>query len=328
MKPNLGQLKKIDVRTLWPNEAADFTPWLAEPAHLTELGEALGLELELENIEVAVGPYSADILARDSTGSYVVIENQLGKTDHDHLGKAITYASVLAASTVIWMAPQFTDEHRKALEWLNDNTSEDLGFYAVQLEAWSIDGSKPAVRFDVLSRPVEIIRQASMAKTGELTEVRKLQLEWWTAFRDTLVARKLLLSPRAPRPQYWYDVPIGRAGFVLSNTANTYDNLIGVRLYISNRHGALLALNQLMESKTQIEKEIGFSLSWNPNADAVDKVIAAYREADLTLREHWPEYLKWMADTTERFRTVFGPRVKGLQLTENPGASAEQGAQA
>jgi hypothetical protein len=123
----LGVLKTITARKKWNNEAQDFTPWLSN--NISELNKALGLELEVENIEVAVGPYSADILAKDTgTGKYVIVENQLEKTNHDHLGKAITYASVLDASTIIWIATDFTEEHKKALDWLNDHTSEEIFF--------------------------------------------------------------------------------------------------------------------------------------------------------------------------------------------------------
>jgi hypothetical protein len=89
------------------------------------------LELQVEGVEVPVGPFSADILAKDTSENFVIIENQFGKTDHDHLGKVLTYAATLDASAVIWIAERFTDEHRKAIEWLNDHTSEGLGLYAV-----------------------------------------------------------------------------------------------------------------------------------------------------------------------------------------------------
>ena len=197
MAETLGQLVNIDVREQWPHEAADFTPWLAREDSIAALGSALGLELETEHVEVAVGPYSADILARDSTGDYVVVENQLSKTDHDHLGKSITYASVLGAKSVIWVAPFFSDEHRKALDWLNDNTTDELAFYGVQIELWSIDGSNPAVRFDAVSRPAEIVRPPP---EETLTEIRRLQLEWWTAFRKDLLADGVVVSGQAPRP--------------------------------------------------------------------------------------------------------------------------------
>src|SRR3989442_6414464 len=253
MDKQLGALTPVDLRNLWSNEAADFTPWLAKEANISQLGEAMGLELEVERTEVPVGPYYADILARDSSGSYVVIENQLGKTDHDHLGKALTYAAVLGADTVLWIAPDFTDEHRKALDWLNDST-EDIAFFGVQVELWSIDNSRPAVKFRVVSRPADIVRQASLSKSGELTELRKTQLDWWTAFRDLIAERKLLTSPRSARPQYWYDVPLGRAGLHLSLIASPSDGRLGVRVYLRNANGGQRAFAQLLKSRDLIEQ--------------------------------------------------------------------------
>jgi len=218
METQLGHLTKANPRTLWPNEATAFTPWLAQ--HLEELAATLGLELELENTEVAVGPYSADILARDTgTGKHVVIENQLEKTDHDHLGKSLTYAAVLDASAVIWIATDFTEEHKKTLDWLNDLTSTDIAFYGVTLELWKIDESKPAVRFNVVSRPAEIVRQTAISSRAaeELTEGRKLQFDFWTQLRERLFATGKLPSVQSARPQYWYDVSLGRSDIVLSN---------------------------------------------------------------------------------------------------------------
>src|ERR1700741_3300068 len=135
---DFGDLKTVEVRTAWISERNEFTPWLAN--NIERLNKALGIELEVENTEVSVGPYYADILAKDtSTGRYVIIENQLEKTNHDHLGKAITYASVLDASAIVWIATEFTEEHKKALDWLNDHTSEEIAFYAIKLELLQID---------------------------------------------------------------------------------------------------------------------------------------------------------------------------------------------
>ncbi len=297
MKRNIGKLKNLNVRELWSHEAADFTPWLAEDENLASLGSALGIELELENTEVAVGPYSADIIARDSgTGKYVVIENQLEKTNHDHLGKSITYAAVLDASAIVWVAPNFTEEHQKALNWLNDHTSDELGFYGVRLELWQIDDSRPSVRFEIVSRPIDIVRQATISKSsGELTETKKLQLEFWTAFSAELKNESAIPSVQSPRPQYWFDVPLGRTGIVISNTANTNDNKIGVRVYLSNRV-AHAALPQLLEQRKEIEREIGEELLWNPNPENRDKTIAIIRDADLKRRDRWEEYLKWLVN--------------------------------
>ena len=157
MTTPLGTFIKLDIRSIWKNEANDFTPWLAQEENIALLGEALGFDLEVEKVEASVGPYSADILAKDTVNdTYVVIENQLGKTNHDHLGKLITYGSVLHATAVVWIATNFTEEHQRALDWLNEFTTEELGFYGVQVELWKIDNSLPAVRFDVISRPAII----------------------------------------------------------------------------------------------------------------------------------------------------------------------------
>ena len=164
--------KQINPRKMWPNEAQDFTPWLAE--NISELGEKIGMELEVVGQEVSVGPYSADILAKDiNTDSYVVIENQLEKTNHDHLGKSITYASALSAKTIIWIATDFTEEHKKALDWLNDNTNEDLAFWGIQLELWQIAEDTASMRLNIVSTPSTNVKTIK-SKTNKESESRNI----------------------------------------------------------------------------------------------------------------------------------------------------------
>ena len=310
----LGQIKKVDVRKIWAVESSDFTPWLANEENISILGKAIGLELEVDQVEASVGPYSADILAKDTgTGKYVIIENQLGKTNHDHLGKAITYGSILDASAVVWIASEFTEEHQRALDWLNEYTSDDLSFYGVLLEIWQIDESRPAVRFNVISRPAEITRKDATGKIMEdLSETKKLQLEFWNAFREKLLKSKLVSSAQTPRPQYWFDVALGRSHIFLSNIANTYENRIGVRVYIGNKI-ADWALPQLEAQKEEIEAEIGTKLEWNPNPENRDKIIAITRDVNLQNREEWDTSITWMVDMVKRFRKAFMPRVKKLK---------------
>lgn len=151
LKQTLGRLERVETRLIWANEAMDFTPWLAD--NLQFLGDAIGVELQLEAQEKSVGLFRADILAKDvQANSWVLIENQLACTDHSHLGQLITYAAGLEAVTVVWIAKMFTDEHRAALDWLNTISDEGIKFFGVQVEVWSI-GDSVAPKFNVVSRP-------------------------------------------------------------------------------------------------------------------------------------------------------------------------------
>jgi uncharacterized protein DUF4268 len=319
MIAQLGTLKRVVIRDVWKHEDSDFTPWLAQSENVARLAAAIGMELEVTGVEVPVGPFSADILAKNSSGEFIIIENQFGKTDHDHLGKVLTYAATLNASAVIWIAERFTDEHRKAIEWLNDHTSNDLSLFAVELQLWRIDESRPAVQFNVLSEPSEIVRQATAIRdAGPVSEARQLQGEFWTGFREVLLMKKIVVSAQAARPQYWFNVALGRAYIHLSNIASVADSRIGVRVYISNRV-ASEALAQLEAQKNEIESEIGSPLKWNPNPNAIDKVILLDRVADLNDRTKWPEYFEWLCEQVSRFKKAFEPRIKQLKYSQLSG---------
>ena len=316
MSNKLGVMKLVEVRDYWRNEAQHFTPWLAGEENLPLLGEALGIELEVEDIEVSVGPYSADILARDTgSGDYVVIENQLGKTNHDHLGKAITYGAALDAAAIVWIATDFSDEHKRGLDWLNDNSSGEVAFFGVRLELWQIDDSRPAVRFNVISRPPETGPVFALGGSGKpISERKKLQGEFWSAFRTRLLEERVLTSARKARPQYWYTIALGRTGITLSTVANTTENWIGIRVYMRSKYNAEGALRQLMTQRESIESEIGAQLDWDASGGAMDRTIALKRSADLRKRDEWPEYLSWLVDMTAKFRKAFMNRVKSLEL--------------
>lgn len=305
----LGILKTVTPRQKWNNEARDFTPWLAN--NISELNKALGLELEVENTEVSVGPYSADILAKDTgTDNYVVIENQLEKTNHDHLGKAITYASVLDASMIIWIATEFTEEHKKSLDWLNDHTNDEISFYGVQLELWQIDESKAALRFNVISKPNQAVRQAARSKANEdLSDKRKFQFDFWSKFKEKLAKTKKIPSLQTPRPQYWFDVTLGKSYIHISNTCNTDDNTVGVRIYIGNKIADTM-LPFLESKKDEIESSIGQKLIWNPNPDNRDKVIILQHTTDFEDERKLDESLNWLVDYTIKFREIFSKIIK------------------
>lgn len=302
--------KQISPRKMWPNEAQNFTPWLAE--NIAELGDRLGMELEVVGQEVSVGPYSADILAKDiNTDAYIVIENQLEKTNHDHLGKSITYASALNAKTIVWIATDFTEEHKKALDWLNDNTNEDLAFWGIQLELWQITEDTASMRLNIVSTPSTNVKTIK-SKTNNESESRNIQLAFWTKFREKLQNTKKIPTLQTPQPHYWYDVRIGRSDILLSNICNTQKNVVGVRLYIRNKvvdvyYPALLA------KKDEINKALGCEPEWDANPTAKDKTIAITFNTDLTNPEKIDEALDWLVRQTIVFHSVFSKEVKSIK---------------
>ena len=182
-KVRLGRIERVPVREVWPNEALDFTRWLAREENLSELGEACSLDLEPVDTESSVGSFSVDIFARETDSNRkVVVENQLEDTDHDHLGKIITYTAGKGADVAIWVVAHARDEHRKAVEWLNEHTDDECAFFLVEVEVWRIGGSDMAPRFNVVESPNEWVR-AERAKDG-LSETDRAKLEYWQLYRE------------------------------------------------------------------------------------------------------------------------------------------------
>lgn len=304
----LVKLEKISPKKQWPHEAHDFTPWLAENLQL--LGDVIGYDLELVGQEVSVGPYSADIVAQDSnTGDKIVIENQLEKTNHDHLGKCITYMSVLDAKKVVWITPEFTDEHRKAMEWLNDNTVTELEFYAIELSLLKIDKDKASVVFDKIVEPNEVVKEAKQGKK-ELSPLQEKQLKFWTQFRESITDK--FPHPQVARAQYWYDMTMGKSGIFVSNTYNTQADIIGSRVYI-NSSIATKMLAFLTERKDAIEKELGFEMTWDPNPNAKDKVITIQKHFNMDESDDWNEALKWLKKTSFKIHEVFSKVIRNYK---------------
>ena len=187
--PDFAPLESQEVREYWEHEAQEFTPWIASEIRaedVSELEDSLGLDLEIIEEEKSVGRYNVDILAEVvDDNRNVVIENQLNPSDHDHLAKSIAYASGVDADIIVWISPRFHDEHRDAIQWLNENSREGVDLFAIRLEVWKIGESDPAVRLNPVGEPSEWKEKAKRSE-GELTDTEKLQEEFWTEFRDGL----------------------------------------------------------------------------------------------------------------------------------------------
>ena len=313
----LGRLERVDLRTVWNNEATDFTPWLSKPENLEALSETLGMDLESEGTEQSVGNYRADLLCKDAfSDSYILVENQLERTNHSHLGQILTYCAGLNVKTVVWIASRFTDEHRAALDYLNEITEEGYGFFGLELELWRIGDSPPAPKFNVVSRPntwAKSVREKAQHNV-ELSDTKQLQLVYWTAFKEFMDARGTLKCQNASA-KHWLNMSIGRSGFYLNAKVNSLKAWVKVSLNIKTPESKS-AYYQLLDMKAEIENEIGASLEWRELEGKNTSVITRSLEsADFRKKDDWQRQFEWLATNLEKFDAVFRKRVKGLQLS-------------
>ena len=266
------------------------------------LGEACGLDLELVDTESAVGSFAVDIFAQESgTGRKVVIENQLEDTNHDHLGKIITYAAGKNADAVIWIVARARDEHRQAIEWLNSHTDDDCSFFLVEIEAWRIGDSPVAPRFNVVESPNEWAR-AKKAKSG-LTPTKRLQLEYWQAFREAALADAAFsktMRPQKGQPQHWTTVHIGSSRYHLAPQILVQQRKIGIELYIPDDKDFGKAA---FERQEEFEEAMG-SKAVRFDASKACGLRFYEKDCDLNDRERWPEYLAWQLNAAVKLRAV------------------------
>ena len=312
MAQELGHITKVDARTIWKHEALDFTPWLAE--HLDELGEALGLDLELVQREGAVGDFNVDLVAKEvGSNRRVVIENQLAATDHSHLGQLVTYAAGLEAQVVVWVSPEFREEHRQALDWLNriEGAAE---YFGVVLELIRVDNSNPAVSLRVVSSPNSWSREAVRSLDGEVSSKRAAYQAFFQQLIDQLREEHKFTNARAGQPQNWYAFSSGTGGFVYSASFANGGRL-RVELYIDlgtvEQNKAVF--DKLAADRTAIETTFGEALEWERLDTKRAARIALYRPGSIgDTAEAMSGHLRWMVERLLRFRTVFGPRLPAL----------------
>jgi len=315
----LGKLKKVELRDVWPNESGHFTPWLASEENITLLGNTIGIELEVEAQEQNVGPFRADILCKDTlNGNWVLIENQLERTDHSHLGQLLTYAAGLEAVTIVWIAEKFTEEHRTALDWLNEKTDEGVNFFGLEIELWKIGDSDIAPKFNIVSKPNDWSRtiRDSAAKT-ELTDTKKLQLDYWAAFKEYMERSGSVVKCQKPQPAHWTNFAIGRSYFYICARMNTREKEIGAHLVIygNDREKYYSLLEK--KYKSQIEQQMNMKLTWRLLPDAKEnQIVALPLKANPKNQKDWPRQHEWIKNTVETFYKVLSPIIRKLDLAE------------
>ncbi len=310
----LGRLEKIDLRSYWKKEATDFTPWLAQSENIQLLSEAIGIELEVQSQEESVGPFSADILCKDTINDhYVLIENQLERTDHTHLGQLMTYAAGLDAVTIIWIAQKFTEEHRAALDWLNRITDDTFTFFGIEIELFKIGDSVPAPMFHIASKPNDWTKQVKKsANTQNVTAIKLQQFEYWKALKEYMEVNKSIVRMQAPSTQHWNSMAIGRSNFHLSATVNSIDKSISIWLNIGGED-AKSNFDKLKElafsgSLTEISKD----LIWDRMDDKKVSTVKLKTHGDFTNQKEWGVQFQWFKNNLESFTKYFKPIIAKL----------------
>lgn len=310
----LGTIKKIDLRDVWSSEASDFTPWLAKDENIALLGEAIGLELEVESQEKNVGPFRADILARDLTSNhYVLIENQLEQTNHNHLGQIMTYAAGLDAFSIIWIAKSFTEEHRAALDWLNRITEENINFFGIEIEVIQIGDSLPAPQFKVVAKPNDWSKSVrSSASTGELTDTKLKQQQYWTEFKEYVEKNGSPFKVQKPSPQHWTNIALGRSNFYLSLTVNSQSHIICINLEIGGAR-AKEHFDKLRDLYEEDSKEhISADIEWLRLDDRKSCMVKLSKSFNFTDESSRDEQYAWFVEYVKKYIHYFRPKVKSI----------------
>jgi len=312
--PSIGKLVRLgleDMKRIWPDEQQDLSPWIAE--NIDALNEVLQLQIEIEGKEEHVHGFRLDLVGTDNrTQMPVIIENQFGQSNHDHLGKLITYSAAKEAGIVIWIANEIRVAHRYALEWLNNISPHDMTFYGIELELLQIDDSLPAPNFKIVAGP----RPSKKKVPGEISPRNKRYQD----FFDKLRSRVLYIRPNFTRakalPQSGWGLGIGRSGFSM-DPAFTIDAKFRVEVYIDtgNKENNDIAFSALKENRGAIEERLGQELVWDPIPDK--RGCRIYVAIDGTIdddEEKLTELVEWAAPLLVRFREVFGPLVKSIDL--------------
>ena len=317
MTSAIDRLQHVPIRDVWQDEARDLTPWLAE--NLDALSDALDIDLELEGTEISVGSFSADLLLRNAnTGEPVVVENMMTNSDHDHLGKLVTYAAGLEATHAVLIAETFRPEHRSALQWLNANSTDAVHFFGVELKAWRIGTSLPAPQLDVVVEPDEW-KRSIRAETATLSDKQRAYRDFWTEFLPEFRERHPQWSRRnTPAKDNWMSFPAGLAGLHYSVNFCRPGNRrrFRVELYVdaNDKETATDRFEVLKQEQDAIEAQIGAALEWDPLERSRGCRIATYYREDVSVedRDRWAVLRVWAIEQMGVLRDALRPHIEKL----------------
>lgn len=318
---DFSDLKQIPLSEIWKHEANDFTPWLAE--NIQKLGDALKLDIEFTDLEASVGDFSLDLLAQvEGTSKTVIIENQFKDTNHDHLGKLLTYAAGYDASIVVWISETIREEHRQALEWLNQKTDTDTQFFGVVLEILQIDNSNPAINFKLVVFPNEWQKTKRQKVSTAISPKKEKYRSYFQKLADEL-RKHDFTGKRTSLPQNWLNFSSGigdikyGAMFPQGRRALAY-----VNIRQKNDADRIRIYDSLSNRKAEFEDNFDGDLEWTPNQEVSLSRIAISREGSIDMTdEELRKIREWHIENLLKLKQVFQPEIERVLVTLN---SSEQ----
>lgn len=302
---NLSKLEEIkDLRTVWPHEALDFTPWLSQDDNINLLADAVGLDITVDETESSVGDFNVDILASETgTDRKIIIENQLEDTDHDHLGKLITYASGKSADVVIWVVKHAREEHKAAIEWLNNHTDDRIGFFLCEIKLYRIGSSEPAVKFEVIERPNDWSKE--IKKKEGTTDTQQQRYEYWVAFQEHAFGDAQFskaFKRRKPSTDHWMNFSVGSSACHIAVSQIQKRNELDVELYIPEDKELF---QSLLQNKDTIENESGLQYDWRELPERKASRIVITKSVDFGDKGQWGTQFAWIEETMLKMKKAF-----------------------
>ena len=311
---SLSRLEPMNPREIWEDEARNFTPWLFENA--SYLSEVLGIDVEFETKEHPVGAFSLDLFGRDLTNDCVlVVENQLAETDHKHLGQLLTYAAGTDAETIVWVSPKFRDEHRQALEFLNNKSGELTRFFGIEVSVVRIGDSDPAPMFTLVAKPSEWrAKLAASQNIGEISEKRELYRTFWTRYLETVhQSNPGLTNVRSPSTRNWTNINYLRRGINITLAfVNKQQLACEIYIDVGNSDRNVQILNALKSHQQVIEKAIGESLEWDEIPLKRACRIRAITNGDVSKVSDFPRLVSWLMARQLKMKDVIKPFIDQL----------------
>jgi hypothetical protein len=309
-----GRLEPVHLREGWEKEDANFTPWLAQPENIAFLSMELGLDIEVIEQEKFVGPFRADIYARDRyTDQKIIIENQLEATDHPHLGQIITYSSGLNASTCIWIAKKFCEEHRAAIDWLNQNTVEGINFFGIEIQLWRIGNSPIAPRFKVVAKPNNWIKSIRRSiDSGSPTDYKMVQMRFWEKFKEFLAERDPLIRAENPKPQSGMQIATTFGDIRLFAGINLREKNIGINIHFINENSNELFSILKEKYEPEIKQRFKDTLEFH---EVIGKkpYLRLLNSSDPNDETLWESQFSWLTENIKICLDFFPRRLKEIR---------------